>query len=118
MKRAASHASDKPLGWQRAAVINVSSRLGFISSNDKGGLYPYSSSKATLIAITKSLSVDLVKDGIITCSVHPGWVQTDMGRPNASVTIEESAQGSLKVFSNLNQSSNGGFLNYDGSVIN
>jgi len=68
LKRAASHASDKPLGWQREAVINMYTILGSISSNDKGGLYPYRSGKAALNAITKSLSVDLVNDGIIACS--------------------------------------------------
>ena len=118
LKRAASHASDKPLGWQRAVVINMSTILGSISSNDKGGLYPYRSSKAALNAITKSLSVDLVKDGIITCSVHPGWVQTDMGGSNAPVTIEESVQGMLKLFAKLDHNSNGGFFQYDGSVMN
>jgi len=118
LKRAASHASDKPLGWQRAAVINMSTILASISSNSSGGLYPYRSSKAALNAITKSLSVDLVKDGIIACSVHPGWVQTDMGGPNASITPEQSVQALLKLFAKLDESFNGGFFLYDGSVIN
>ena len=118
LKRAASHASDKPLGWQRAAVINMSTILASISSNSSGGLYPYRSSKAALNAITKSLSVDLVKDGIIACSVHPGWVQTDMGGPNASITPEQSVQALLKLFAKLDDSFNGGFFLYDGSVIN
>jgi len=118
LKKAASHASDKPLSWQRAAVINMSTILASISSNTSGGLYPYRSSKAALNAITKSLSVDLVKDGIITCSVHPGWVQTDMGGPNASVTTDQSIQGMLELFAKLDKNSNGGFFQYDGSVIN
>ena len=118
LKRAASHASDKPIGWQRAAVINMSTILASISSNNSGGLYPYRSSKAALNAITKSLSVDLLKDGIITCSVHPGWVQTDMGGPNASVTTEQSVQGMLELFAKLDKNSNGGFFQYDGSVMN
>ena len=118
LKRAASHASDKPLGWQRAAVINMSTILASISSNNSGGLYPYRSSKTALNAITKSLSVDIVKDGIITCSVHPGWVQTDMGGPNAPVTIEDSVKGMLKLFAKLDYNSNGGFFQYDGSVMN
>jgi len=118
LKRAASHTSDKPPGWQRAAVINVSSRMGSISSNTSGGLYPYRSSKAALNAITKSLSVDLVKDEIIFCSVHPGWVQTDMGGPNAPVTTDQSVQVMLELFAKLDKTSNGGFFQYDGSVMN
>lgn len=117
LKRAASHTSSKPLGWQRAAIINVSSVLGSISANDGGGFYPYRCSKVALNAVTKSLSIDLLKDGIITCSVHPGWVYTDMGGSRAPVTIDESVQGMLKLFANLNQNSNGGFFKYNGTVL-
>ena len=67
--------------------------------------------------MTKSLSVDLLKDGIIACSVHPGWVYTDMGGPRALISVDESVQGMLKLFAGLNQDSNGGFFKYDGTVI-
>ena len=117
LKRAASRTSSKPLGWERAAVINMSSFLGSISANDSGSFYPYRCSKVALNAVTKSLSVDLLMDGIIACSVHPGWVYTDMSGPNAPVTIDESAQGMLKLFAGLNQDSNGGFFKYDGTVM-
>jgi len=63
-------------------------------------------------------SVDLVKDGIIACSVHPGWIQTDMGGRNAPVTIDESVQGMFKLFPMLDKSFNGGFFLYDGSILN
>ena len=117
LKRAASHTSSKPLGWERAAVINMSSVLGSISANDGGSFYPYRCSKVALNAVTKSLSIDLLKDGIIACSVHPGWVYTDMGGSNAPVTIDESVQGMLKLFAGLNHDSNGGFFKYDGTVM-
>ena len=117
LKRAASHTSNKPLGWERAAIINMSSNLGSISANDSGGSYPYRCSKVALNAITKSLSMDLLKDGIIACSVHPGWVYTDMGGPNALISTDESVQGMLKLFASLNQDSNGGFFKYDGTAM-
>ena len=117
LKRAASRTSSKPLGWERAAVINMSSDLGSISANDSGSFYPYRCSKTALNAVTKSLSIDLLKDSIIACSVHPGWVYTDMGGSNAPVTIDESVQGMLKLFARLNQDSNGGFFKYDGAVM-
>ena len=118
LKRAASHASSKPLGWQRAAVINVSGALGSISANGIGRLYPQRCSKTALNAVTKSLSIDLLKDGIIACSIHPGWVNTDMGGPNALVTIDNSAEEIVKLLTSLNQDSNGGFFRYDGTVLN
>ena len=118
LKRAASRTSSKPLGWKRAAVINISGALGSISANGIGRLYPQRCSKAALNAITKSLSVDLLKDGIIACSVHPGWVSTEMGGPNASVTVENSVQGFVKLLMSLDQDCNGGFFRYDGAVLN
>ena len=117
LKRAASCASSKPLGWEKAAIINMSSVLGSISENDGGGLYPYRCSKVALNAATKSLSIDLLKDGIIACTIHPGWVKTEMGGPRALITIDESVQGMLKLFASLNQHSNGGFFKYDGTVM-
>ena len=117
LKRAASRTSSKPLGWERAAVINMSSDLGSISANDGGSFYPYRCSKTALNAVTKSLSIDLLKDSIIACSVHPGWVYTDMGGSNAPVAVDESVQGMLKLFARLNQDSNGGFFKYDGTVM-
>ena len=117
LKRAASRASSKPLGWERGAIINMSSVLGSISDNDSGGLYPYRCSKVALNAATKSLSIDLLKDGIIACTVHPGWVKTEMGGPRALITVDESVQEMLKLFASLNHDSNGGFFRYDGTVM-
>ena len=95
LKRAASRTSSKPLGWERAAVINMSSLLGSISANDSGSYYPYWCNKTALNAVTKSLSVDLLKDGIIACSVHLGWVYTDMVIPSEEISIDKSVQRML-----------------------
>ena len=123
LKRAAKCLSSTPLGWKRAAVMNISSLYASISANGtpvarvSGDCYSYRCSKAAINAITKSLSIDLLKDGIVTCSVHPGTVKTDMGGLNAPVTIDDSIQGMLKVFASLNKDTNGGFFNYDGAAI-
>ena len=43
--------------------------------------------------ISKCLSSDLKEDGILICLVHPGWVQTDIGGPNAKLSVKESVEG-------------------------
>lgn len=67
--------------------------------------------------ITKSLSVDLKPDGILAVAVHPGWVQTEMGGPNALISTTTSVAGLLKTMNGLNEETSGSFLNYDGTVI-
>ena len=80
-------------------------------------MYVYRSSKTALNQIVKSLSIDLKPIGISVISLHPGWVRTEMGRPNAVLSVEESVNGMFGVISNTNISNSGQFINYDGTEI-
>lgn len=101
LKKAADSCKDKPMSCSKAAIINVSTGLSSISDNGMGGIYGYRASKAAVNMVTKSLSVDLKKDGILATVVHPGWVKTDLGGANAELTVDECATGMLKVFEKL-----------------
>ena len=98
-------------------LIFVTSKMGSIDDNKGGGAYVYRSSKTALNAVVKSLSVDLENEGIVVALIHPGWVKTDMGGPNAIIDKDTSVRGMTEVISNLNISSTGNFYNYDGSII-
>jgi NAD(P)-dependent dehydrogenase (short-subunit alcohol dehydrogenase family) len=37
--------------------------------------------------LTKILSIDLAAEEIVVTSICPGWVKTDMGGPNAQLTV-------------------------------
>ncbi|MEM8858143.1 MAG: SDR family NAD(P)-dependent oxidoreductase, partial [Chloroflexota bacterium] len=98
-------------------VVNISSQLGSITAQRPGfGSYAYNSSKAVMNMITRHLSFDLADDGVIVISMHPGWVQTDMGGSNAAVTPPDSAAGILNVVSQLNPEDNGKFYIYNGEI--
>ena len=98
-------------------IYFLSSQLGSIEDNTSGGMYIYRSSKTALNQVVKSLSVDLKPMGITVISLHPGWVKTDMGGPNAPVSIDESIKGMMKVIDTTDIRNTGTFLNYDGKRL-
>jgi NAD(P)-dependent dehydrogenase (short-subunit alcohol dehydrogenase family) len=97
----------------KARIVSLTSGLGSIA-NSAGPPFHYSASKAALNMYMHGLAVQVRKSGIISVVINPGWVQTDMGGPGASITAEESARGILKVVNALTIEQSGSFLNYKG----
>jgi NAD(P)-dependent dehydrogenase (short-subunit alcohol dehydrogenase family) len=63
------------------------------------------------------MSVDLKSDGIIVTSIHPGWVKTEMGGRNATMTVEESVSNIIRTVLSLNEKHSGKFIQYDGKEV-
>ncbi|MBI1191032.1 MAG: SDR family NAD(P)-dependent oxidoreductase [Tepidisphaera sp.] len=101
----------------RRLIINISSQLGSITNNTGGSSYPYRASKAALNMLTVSLANELRPEGFTCVTVHPGWVQTDMGGPNATLTPPQAVASMLGVFDKLTAGDTGRFLNYDGKTL-
>jgi NAD(P)-dependent dehydrogenase (short-subunit alcohol dehydrogenase family) len=97
-------------------MIAISSVLGSIGLND-GGRYAYRASKAALNMQWTSLAKDTAGKGLICVVLHPGWVQTDMGGKDATLTIEQSVPAMVKVIDGLKSADSGRFISYDGSAI-
>lgn len=102
---------------QEKKMIFMSSRVGSIQENSGGSMYSYRSSKTALNQVVKSLSVDLFVSNICAVALHPGWVLTDMGGPNALIDVKTSVSGMISVIEKLLLSDTGKFFNYDGSHI-
>ena len=102
---------------QLRIIATLSSKMGSMADNTSGGSYQYRSSKAAVNMVNKSLSHDLKGEGITTVVFHPGWVQTDMGGPNALITVEQSVTGIRKVIGQLTPADSGKFFAYDGQEI-
>ncbi|XP_069134899.1 C-signal-like [Argopecten irradians] len=117
LKLAAQKLPEETKSWRKATILNMSSDLGSVGMNDNGGCYPYRASKAALNMVTKTQSIDLKADGILTVAVHPGWVQTDMGGQSAPVTPTESIKGMLSVVSNLSEESSGRLFDFEGELM-
>lgn len=98
-------------------IVTLSSELGSVGGNERGGLYAYRSSKAAVNAVMKSMAIDLAPRGIIAVPMHPGWVRTDMGGPKAPLSATESAAGMRRVIAGLTIADSGRFLQWDGREL-
>ncbi|MCO5397025.1 SDR family oxidoreductase [Ralstonia soli] len=93
----------------------LSSRMGSIGEMTGNGGWLYRASKAAANAALRGLSLDAKNATCLT--FHPGWVQTDMGGADAAITVQESVAGIRRVIAGATRADNGGFRNYDGTVI-
>ncbi len=98
-------------------IVTLSSKMGSIADNGSGGSYPYRASKVAANMVMKSLAIDLKPLGIAVTTLHPGWVLTDMGGPNALITPEQSVRGMRRVIDELDLEHAGRFVAYDGQAI-
>ncbi|XP_046889382.1 C-factor [Hypomesus transpacificus] len=110
------------MGIHRAAVINMTSLLGSVELNwgDRANnfkWYPYRTSKSALNMVSRCMAVDLVEDGILCMMLHPGWVRTDMGGPEAPLSAEDSISSVLAVIGGLTEKDHGSFLHYTGELL-
>ena len=98
-------------------IATLTSKMGSIDDNTSGESYSYRSSKTAVNMVMKSLSIDLKPYGISVVTLHPGWVQTDMGGSNALISAQTSVNGLRKVIADLSLVTTGQFIAYDGKAI-
>jgi NAD(P)-dependent dehydrogenase (short-subunit alcohol dehydrogenase family) len=78
----------------------------------------YAVAKAALNMVVRKFANELLKDGFTVLSLHPGWVSTRMGGPQAPLTPKESVTNLLKTLEvNSKPASTGKFYQYDGEQV-
>ncbi|MCF7950379.1 MAG: SDR family oxidoreductase [Spirochaetaceae bacterium] len=101
---------------QTPRVIFISSSAASISGQGGGRGVPYCVSKGALNMLAKLLYFHLKDEGITSAAIHPGWVQTDMGGSQASLTVDESVASMLQVIENLDYNSPN-YIDYRGEAL-
>jgi len=101
-----------PLMEGHGRVVNVSSGMGQLS--DMNGFCPaYRLSKTALNAVTRIFADELgAESGVKINSVCPGWVRTEMGGPNAHLSIEDGAKGIVWAATLPEDGPSGGFFRH------
>jgi len=97
-------------------IVMMSSVLGSMALKGTFTI-GYRASKAALNKITQCLAEDLKPAGVAVISMHPGWVRTDMGGPDAPLGVEESAAGVIAVAQATTLDESGRFVDYRGEEI-
>ncbi len=90
-------------------IVNVSSLLGSLQGN-VGMDYAYNCSKAALNMATVQLDRELGPDGIVTVSLNPGWIRTDMGGVDAPLEPEQTTREIADLLVRLGPDHAGRFL--------
>ena len=87
-----------PLMATGGCVAFMSSILGSIEENTSGGYELYRISKTSLNMLARGFAATAGKEkALVVLNLHPGWVRTDMGGPQAPVGVEESVRGLVDV---------------------
>jgi NAD(P)-dependent dehydrogenase (short-subunit alcohol dehydrogenase family) len=104
-----------PLMYGRGRVVNVSSGMGQLSDMN-GGCPGYRLSKTALNAVTRIFADELQGTAVKVNSVCPGWVRTDMGGPEATLSVEEGARGIVWAATLPDDGPSGGFFRHGEAI--
>ena len=99
-------------------VINIGSGLGSIELADNLNCISYRCSKTALNMLSKVFSLEF--KNIIFATVHPGWVQTDMGSSKnrkPPVTVDESVKGITDLTEKITAKETGIYFSYKGEKM-
>jgi NAD(P)-dependent dehydrogenase (short-subunit alcohol dehydrogenase family) len=78
-------------------VALLSSRMGSIATVADTNRVAYRVSKSALNMVGRLAALELGPRGVTVLVLHPGWVRTDMGGPDAPLAPEESIAGMRRV---------------------
>ena len=102
---------------EKRLIVTISSHMGSIADIQATGSYYFRSSKAALNAAMNCLSIELKPKNIGVLLLHPGWVQTELGGKNATLTAKQSVQAMHQIMEHFSIKNTGEFIRYDGTQL-
>jgi NAD(P)-dependent dehydrogenase (short-subunit alcohol dehydrogenase family) len=111
---------------RRAVFAVLGARVGSIGDNRTGGWHGYRASKAALVMLVKTLSIELARTHphAVCVALHPGTVDTGMSKPfqrgiapEKLFTPDFAAEKLIAVADRLTPADSGGHFAWDGARI-
>ena len=103
----------------RGVFAVISSHFGSLTLTETSMAVLYRMSKAALNMYIRCAQHDFPEIGCV--ALHPGWVQTDMGGPQAPLTPQQSASSLRQTLEGIRRQHapehRGAFLNHDGTPL-
>jgi NAD(P)-dependent dehydrogenase (short-subunit alcohol dehydrogenase family) len=99
-----------------AKAITLTSGMGSIGDVGSGAVMRYRPATAAVNLAMRARSLQLKARGILVAVINPGWVRTDMGTANATVSVEDSVSAMRRVIEGLLPEQAGSFLNWKGGT--
>jgi NAD(P)-dependent dehydrogenase (short-subunit alcohol dehydrogenase family) len=98
----------------KGKFIFITSGMGSIGEAGSSFGWTYRVSKAALNMAVIAAQNDYPQ--AIMLPMCPGWVRTDMGGPNASISVQESVSAMCKTIAGLTAQDKGKYFHHDGRV--
>jgi NAD(P)-dependent dehydrogenase (short-subunit alcohol dehydrogenase family) len=98
---------------EQRRIVAISTGMASIGDAG-GGFYAYRTTKAALNMAMVALSRDLAARRVRVGLLCPGWVRTDMGGPNATLSPQESVRGLRARIAELDDARSGQFISHGG----
>ena len=106
-----------PILSNQSTIVMISSLMGSISDCRSGRSYAYRASKTALNMFSIAMKNELDGMGSSLLIIHPGWVETDMGGPNAPLSTDESVRGIMQRITEQDMSMSGRYVQFDGTPV-
>lgn len=106
-----------PLVAPTGTIGVMSSDQGSIASNTEGGQDLYRASKSALNQLMRSYAARNAEGTRTLLLMDPGWVRTELGGPEADLSVEESVPGVVETMEGHDGKAGLHFLDYEGNVV-
>ncbi|MEU5209920.1 SDR family oxidoreductase [Streptomyces sp. NPDC020742] len=107
----------RPLVAPTGTIGVMSSSQGSIALNTYGGQDLYRASKSALNQLMRSYAARNTEDTRTLLLIDPGWVRTELGGPDADLSVEESVPGVAETIERHRGEPGLHFVDHQGKVV-